>query len=73
MEQRSSGGNYPAITQEELQKIIIPLPSLTKQQEIANHIEAIRKKAKDLRKQAVADLEQAKQEVEAMILDGDKK
>lgn len=27
MQQRSSGGNYPAITQDELKKIIIPIPT----------------------------------------------
>ena len=36
MEQRSSGGNYPAITQEELQNILIPIPPLDKQLEIVN-------------------------------------
>ena len=33
-EQRSSGGNYPAITQEELSNVIIPLPDLIKQNKI---------------------------------------
>ena len=33
-EQRSSGGNYPAITLEELSKVIIPLPSLEIQNQI---------------------------------------
>lgn len=34
MQQRSSGGNYPAITQEELKKILIPIPSLNIQEKI---------------------------------------
>jgi len=68
MEQRSSGGNYPAITQEELQNILIPIPSPDKQIEIVEHIDAIRDRAKQLRQEAEADLEKAKQEVEAMIL-----
>lgn len=46
----------------------IPLPCLQKQQEIANNITAIRTQAKQLRQAAAAELEQAKQEVEAMIL-----
>jgi type I restriction enzyme, S subunit len=33
-EQRSSGGNYPAITQEELSNVTIPLPDLEKQSKI---------------------------------------
>lgn len=71
MEQRSSGGNYPAITQEELSQIIVPIPGLRKQTEIANHITNIRNQAKSLQQQAKADLEQAKKEVESMILGED--
>jgi restriction endonuclease S subunit len=36
MEQRSSGGNYPAITEEELKKIIIPFPTETIQKKVVN-------------------------------------
>jgi len=68
MEQRSSGGNYPAITLDELGNILIPLPPIEKQTEIANHISAIRSQAKQLQQQAAAELEQAKQQVEKMIL-----
>lgn len=68
MEQRSSGGNYPAITNEELKKILIPLPPLEKQNEITSHIQGIRDQAKQLRAEATAGLEQAKRDVEAMIL-----
>ncbi|MCI5149724.1 MAG: restriction endonuclease subunit S [Candidatus Electrothrix sp. MAN1_4] len=71
MEQRSSGGNYPAITQEELEKVIIPIPPLPKQTEIADHITQIRNNAKQLQQEAKQGLEQAKQEVEAMILGED--
>lgn len=49
-------------------KLTIPLPPLEKQNEIAAHIQAIRNRAKQLRAEAAAGLEQAKQEVEAMIL-----
>jgi restriction endonuclease S subunit len=48
----------------------LPLPPLEKQNEIAAHIQAIRDQAKQLRAEAAAGLEQAKQEVEAMILGG---
>ena len=68
MRQRSTGGNYPAITQEELSKIIIPILPLSKQQEIVDHISAIRKQAKALQEEGKAILEQAKKEVEQMIL-----
>lgn len=70
MEPRSIGGNYPAITQEKLQSILIPIPLIDKQLEIVEHIDAIRKRAKQLRQEAAADLEKVKQEVEAMILGG---
>jgi len=43
-------------------------PPLEKQLEIVDRITAIRNQAKRLRQEAKADLEQAKQEVEAMIL-----
>ncbi|NCQ18727.1 MAG: hypothetical protein GW805_10440 [Ignavibacteria bacterium] len=33
-EQRSSGGNYPAITPEELNNVIIPIPEINKQEKI---------------------------------------
>ena len=49
-------------------KLFVPRPPLPKQHKIAAHIQTIRNKAKQLRSQAASDLEQAKQEVEAMIL-----
>lgn len=68
MRQRSTGGNYPAITQEELSKIIIPILPLSKQQDIVDHISVIRQQAKALQEEGKAILEQAKKEVEQMIL-----
>lgn len=49
-------------------KLTIPLPPPEKQQEIAAHIQTLRDQAKQLRAEAAANLEQAKQEVEAMII-----
>lgn len=49
-------------------KLSIPLPPLERQNEIADHIKTIRDQAKQLRYEAAAGLEKAKQEVEAMIL-----
>jgi restriction endonuclease S subunit len=55
MEQRSSGGNYPAITEDELKKILIPLPPKEIQQQIvdlynraAKEKQAKEQEAKDL-------------------------
>lgn len=52
-------------------KMTIPLPPLKKQNEIAAQIQTIRDRAKQLRAEAAAGLEQAKSEVEAMILGKD--
>lgn len=46
----------------------IPLPPLEKQTEIANHNSTIRAQAKALQQQAQAELGQAKQHVELIIL-----
>ena len=47
MLQRSSGGNYPAITAEELEKVVIPVPSLETQNKIVELMQsAYEKKAK---------------------------
>jgi hypothetical protein len=46
----------------------IVLPSIDKQKEIANKIQALRSTAQQLQQQAAAALEAAKQEVEKMIL-----
>lgn len=41
MKQRSSGGNYPAITQAELGKIIIPIPSHEEQSQIVDLYQSV--------------------------------
>lgn len=56
------------INSEEFKSLPIPLPPLEKQTEIANHIQGIRAKAKQLQEEAKAILEEAKREVEKMIL-----
>ena len=50
LSQRSTGGNYPAITQEELGKVFIPIPSLIAQQKIVEYYNAVynKKRQKDL-------------------------
>lgn len=51
-----------------LENFNLPLPPLTKQQEIANHIYAIRQQAKQLQEEGKSILENAKKEVEQMII-----
>lgn len=50
------------------QKLAIPLPPLTVQQKIATEIEALKTQAQTLRQLAHATLDQARQQVEKMIL-----
>ncbi len=50
--QRSSGGNYPAITSEELQKLIIPTPSIDIQNKIILIMQSAYKNRKEKLKQA---------------------
>lgn len=56
------------INSEEFKQIIIPLPPMAKQQEIADHITALRHQAAQLQQEGKEALEKAKQEVEQMIL-----
>ena len=56
------------INAEEYKSLPIPLPPLEKQNEITTHISKIRREANVLMKQGKEILEQAKQEVERMIL-----
>lgn len=56
------------INLDEIGQIILPIPPFDKQQEIADHITAIRAEAKALEKQAEEILAKAREEVEKMIL-----
>ena len=56
------------INLDEIKQIQIPLPPLSIQNEIAQHIQEIRAKAKALENEAKEILEKAKAEVEKMIL-----
>lgn len=56
------------INAQEYRSMPIPLPSLAKQQEIANHITAIRQQAKRLQEEGKVILENAKKDVERMII-----
>lgn len=56
------------INLEEISQIKVPLPPLDKQREIANHIYTIRLKAKQLQEEGKMIFENAKKEVEKMII-----
>lgn len=68
---RSSGGNYPAIGQSELEQVIIPLPPLAEQELIADEVRSRREKARQLRSEAQAEWDAAKARFEAQILGGE--
>lgn len=70
-DQRSSGGNYPAITEEEILKIVIPLPKPDEQKRIAKSLDAQYARAEKLFSEARLDLDQAKRNIEALILGKD--
>jgi restriction endonuclease S subunit len=65
---REKTGQTSHIYGKDIKKIKIPLPPIKKQNEIATHIIKIRAKAKKLKTEALQDLENAKLEVEKMIL-----
>lgn len=52
MLQRSSGGNYPAITSEELKKILVPVPNIEKQHLIVKIMQSAYDKKKQKEKEA---------------------
>lgn len=68
MLQRSSGGNYPAITSEEMKKITIPIPDLSVQKEICIEAERRKKEADDLRVEAEQEWKIAKEQFEKELL-----
>lgn len=51
-----------------LENFNVPLPSVEKQQQIVNYVVNLRNRAKTLRKEGLAILEEAKHEVEQMII-----
>lgn len=65
MLQRSSGGNYPAITSEELKNIIIPLPSLP----VQNRIVSLMEKAYSSKKSKEAEAQKLLDSINDYVLD----
>ena len=62
------GAGQPHVYPDDLSTLWIPAIPLKKQQEIVDHISAIRKQAKALQEEGKSILEQTKKEVEQMIL-----
>ena len=67
-DQRSTGGNYPAITEEQLLRCEIPKTSKAVQTCIVSMVSAIRAEARKLKADATAALEAAKSKIEAGIV-----
>jgi len=67
-DQRSSGGNYPAITEEQLLKLIIPLPTKKTPTQVADMLDGQYARAEAILVEAEQALHRAKQEIEALIL-----
>lgn len=68
MLQRSSGGNYPAITEAELANVAIPVPDIATQTTIATEVRRRRESARALRTKAEADWSEAKRWFEEQLL-----
>lgn len=68
MLQRASGGNYPAITEAELAKVLIPVPTKDTQKAIASEAHRRRDEARRLRAEAEAAWQTAKRWFEEQLL-----
>ena len=67
MEQRTTGGNYPAITTEDLRKIKIVVPELKTQEKIVAGVKTIYNKARNLRQEAETVIAEAQKQTAEMI------
>ena len=67
-DQRSTGGNYPAITEEQLLRCEIPKVSKQAQSRIASAASSIRAEARKLKADATAALDVVKKKIEAKIV-----
>ena len=68
MLQRASGGNYPAITEPEFAKVLIPVPDMGVQTTIATEARRRREEARRLRAEAEAGWQAAKRWFEEQLL-----
>lgn len=67
-QQRSSGGNYPAITEEELERVLVPVPDSPIQKKIAAEVSRRRDAARRLREEAAQLWDDAKRRFEEALL-----
>jgi len=65
---QSCGGAQPNISESEILSINIPFPPITVQNKIASEVKRRMRKAEQLQKESKEDLEEAKKEVEKIIL-----
>ena len=68
MLQRSSGGNYPAITADELKQVIVPIPDIETQSAICREASERMKQADALRMSAEKEWTEAKAQFERELL-----
>lgn len=68
MLQRSSGGNYPAITSDELKKVVIPIPSVSLQMQICKEASSRQKQAEKLRAEAEQGWKEARAQFERELM-----
>ena len=71
MERRSSGGNYPAITQDELARVVVPVPDMATQAEIVEEITRRKVRSEFLREQAELIWRKAREHFEEQLLQGE--
>lgn len=72
MLRRASGGNYPAITQDELAKVLIPLPDKSTQKKIAEEVIHRNNEADRLEARAETAWREARERFEQQLLNGNK-
>ncbi|MGI6756591.1 MAG: restriction endonuclease subunit S [Bacteroidaceae bacterium] len=63
-----AGATVTGITKDALKSLPIPVPPLSKQQEIADHITGIRQQAQQLKDKTSELLKQASEEIENILL-----
>ncbi len=67
--QRSSGGNYPAITESELANITVPIPEIKIQEYVTNEVQNRQERAVKLRAEAETVWQEAKSWFEGQLLE----
>ena len=65
---RMTGSTYPTVSKDDVKEILIPVPPLEVQSQIAKEIKCRRKEARQLRSQAEKVVKEAKEKTERMIL-----